>query len=81
MIEAVYAYAKHLEAIVGRCQVDHIVPLQGDLACGLHTHHNLRVITDTANKRKHNKVSGDEAAVTPAYLELGFLDFIKARKQ
>lgn len=33
-------------------QVDHEVPLRGKLASGLHVHHNLRVITATANRKK-----------------------------
>jgi hypothetical protein len=79
MVDAVYAYAKYVEQVVGPCHVDHIVPLQGALACGLHTHHNLRVITAEENKRKHNLLRGDEAEVTPAYLEPGFVLFMKGR--
>lgn len=33
-------------------QVDHEVPLRGKLVSGLHVHHNLRVITATANRKK-----------------------------
>lgn len=35
--------------------VDHIVPLQSKLVCGLHTHHNLQVIPGRLNNSKHNK--------------------------
>jgi hypothetical protein len=35
--------------------VDHIVPLQSPLVCGLHVEHNLRVISGLENGRKWNK--------------------------
>lgn len=35
-------------------EVDHIVPLQSDLVCGLHWHGNMRVITKSENASKRN---------------------------
>jgi hypothetical protein len=38
-----------------RWHVDHIVPLQSTLVCGLHTHHNLRVVRVASNLSKGNR--------------------------
>jgi hypothetical protein len=35
--------------------VDHIVPLQSKLVCGLHVHNNLRIIPNVTNIRKGNR--------------------------
>lgn len=42
---------KHLGVVH---HVDHIVPLQHPLVCGLHVEHNLRVIPALDNLRKKN---------------------------
>lgn len=37
--------------------VDHVIPLQHKLVCGLHVAFNLQIITMTENVRKNNKFS------------------------
>jgi 5-methylcytosine-specific restriction endonuclease McrA len=36
-------------------EVDHIIPLQGKLASGLHVYNNLQIITQSENRSKNNK--------------------------
>lgn len=35
-------------------EVDHIVPIRSKVVCGLHVHHNLRVVPAVVNWRKGN---------------------------
>jgi len=49
LVSIVYKKAKEL-----CCQVDHIVPLQNPLVCGLHCWANLQLLPEDLNKSKGN---------------------------
>lgn len=64
-IQAFYTEAARLTKETGiRHEVDHIVPLQSDLVCGLHHEGNLQILTRTANARKRNKFTRDALELT-----------------
>jgi hypothetical protein len=55
-IREVYALAKFLTDVTGeQHHVDHIVPLQSPLVCGLHVAANLRVVRASDNLAKGNR--------------------------
>ena len=60
-IQAVFTLAKYMRGANGHAfHVDHIIPLQHELVCGLHVANNLRIVCATDNLSKHNKfVPGD----------------------
>jgi hypothetical protein len=55
----VYLFAEEFRAAGFDVEVDHIVPLQGQRATGLHWHGNLRVCLRGVNRSKSNKLIDD----------------------
>lgn len=52
----IYRKARQLSDATGiPHEVDHIIPLQGDLVCGLHVPSNLRITTQFENRSKRNR--------------------------
>jgi hypothetical protein len=66
-LQATPAWADHniiddfyLEAKYHQLEVDHIVPLQSDLVCGLHVEHNLQLLSIEENRSKGNREWPDQ---------------------
>lgn len=52
-----YTYAAIMRSFGVPAEVDHIVPLQAELACGFHSHDNLTVILSSENRSKRNRLA------------------------
>lgn len=59
--DAIYLEALAMRGLGIAVEVDHIVPLRGQLVSGLHWHGNLRLILSSDNKAKSNKLVEDLA--------------------
>ena len=58
-IRAIYAEARRLTKETGiQHEVDHIFPLKGDVAQGLHVQYNLQILTMTENRHKWKHMPG-----------------------
>lgn len=54
-VSEIYDLARRRTIAFGqKMEVDHIVPLQHPLVCGLHVENNLQIITKSANSGKRN---------------------------
>ena len=52
----IYRECREMSQTMGiKHHVDHIVPLQSNVVCGLHNEFNLQILTETENLRKSNK--------------------------
>jgi len=55
-IKAMYINARQLTAETGvKHEVDHIIPSNHELVCGLHVETNLQILTESENINKSNK--------------------------
>lgn len=54
-IKQIYIKARELTILTGiKHEVDHIIPSNHPLVCGLHVENNLQILTEEANIQKGN---------------------------
>lgn len=59
-IKDIYATASEMRDKGFDVEVDHIIPLIHNHVCGLHVHENLRIISTSENRKKHNQFFHEE---------------------
>lgn len=60
VILAYYIVCQNITKVTGiKHEVDHIIPIQHPLVCGLHVESNLQIITEEENIKKSNKFKID----------------------
>lgn len=75
----VYGYAKFLRDNGIDCHVDHIVPLRGETASGLHCADNLRVLIARDNVAKSNAVPNDALEIPSEWHNPVFVSWANRR--
>ncbi len=72
VVKSIYKECKRLEDLTGiSFHVDHIIPLNHSLVCGLHCEHNLQILTAIDNMRKGNEFNGTEEELQHQYTTWG----------
>jgi 5-methylcytosine-specific restriction endonuclease McrA len=62
-MKAIYDKAARLTQQTGiRHEVDHIIPIQSPVVCGLHVPENLQILTKAANRAKSNHLHASTSA-------------------
>ncbi len=78
-IDSIYVEARKVSEETGvEHQVDHVVPLQHPLVCGLHVEKNLRIIPRSINQSKGNRYWPDCPDEIISRLPKAVLEIIKA---
>ena len=73
---AVYEKAALMGRVTGRAyEVDHIIPVQHPLVCGLHNEANLQILPRKVNRKKSNKLPVALVGLINAPRRAFFLDF------